>query len=134
FVWASQPQESELEGIVSGDTIAGRHTTLLSETDGDIEAYLKSLDMLVERGKNVRLLPGHGPDLPDVSEVARKYIDPSHYRPDQIRQLKDEHRKEIEHKVIIDEMYDEVEQVLRHAAEQSTRAALKYLDAHQEQV
>lgn len=133
LIWASQPQESELEGIVSGDTIAGRHTTLLSETDGDLEAYLKSLDMLEERGKNVPLLPGHGPDLPDVSEVARKYIDRRHLRLDQIRKLWAEHGKDIELKVMIDEMYDDVDPVLRHAAEQSTRTALKYLEAHPDQ-
>src|SRR5699024_6752115 len=79
-------------------------------------------------------LPGHGPDLPDVSEVARKYIDRRHYRLDQIRQLGAEHGKDIELKVMIDEMYDDVDPVLRHAAEQSTRAALKYLDAHPEEV
>lgn len=54
---------SRLEGIVSGDTIAGRHTVLLSETDGDLADYLHALDILETRGKDVPLFPGHGPDL-----------------------------------------------------------------------
>ncbi|MFH0412847.1 MBL fold metallo-hydrolase [Corynebacterium sp. L4756] len=130
LLWSSQPHESELEGIITGDTIAGRHTTLLSETDGDLEDYLESLAMLEERGKDVALMPGHGPDLPDVSVVARKYIDRRHFRLEQIRGLWEKYGKDVELKVMIDEMYDDVDPVLRHAAEQSTRTALKYLDEH----
>ncbi len=36
-------KDSQLEGILTGDTIAGRHTVLLSETDGDLAEYLKTL-------------------------------------------------------------------------------------------
>ncbi|MDY3126847.1 MAG: MBL fold metallo-hydrolase [Corynebacterium sp.] len=130
LVWSGEAKESALEGIITGDTIVGRHTTLLSETDGDLGAYLETLDMLEKRGKDVALLPGHGPDQDDVSVVARKYIDRRHYRLDQIQKLWDEHGKDIELKFMIDQMYDDVDPVLRHAAEQSTRAALKYLDAN----
>lgn len=129
FVWSGEPHNSHLEGIISGDTIVGRHTTLLSETDGDLGDYLESLSMLEERGKDVPLLPGHGPDLEDTSAMARKYIDRRHYRLDQIRTLRQEHGEDIELQTLIDNMYDDVDPVLRHAAEQSTRTALKYLDA-----
>src|SRR5699024_3432860 len=107
FVWASRPQESELEGIVSGDTIAGRHTAFPAESDGDLAAYWSSLDMWEEGGKKVPLPPGHGPALRDVAEVARKDIGRRHYRLDHIRQLWAEHGKDIELKVMIDEKYDD---------------------------
>ncbi len=129
FVWTGEPQDSTLEGIITGDTIAGRHTVMLSETDGDLGAYLKSLDILETRGKDIPLLPGHGPDLDDLSQVARKYIDRRHMRLDQIKEIRSRLGADVDLKTMIDEMYDDVDPVLRHAAEQSTRTALKYLDA-----
>lgn len=129
FVWSGEPKESRLEGIITGDTIVGRHTVLLSETDGDLADYLETLDVLEKRGKDVPLLPGHGPDLDDVSQVARKYIDRRHFRLDQIKEIRSRLGNDVDLKTLIDEMYDDVDPVLRHAAEQSTRTALKYLDA-----
>lgn len=131
FVWSGEPHESQLEGIITGDTIVGRHTTLLSETDGDLGDYLNSLGVLEERGQGVALLPGHGPDQADVSQVARKYIDRRHYRLDQIKDMKAKYGEDVDVKTLVDEMYDDVDPVLRHAAEQSTRTALKYLAAQQ---
>lgn len=128
FVWSGEPGKSTLEGILTGDTIAGRHTTLLSETDGDLGEYLKSLDILESRGEGVALMPGHGPDLEDVSQVARKYIDRRHHRINQIKEVREKLGPDVDLKTMIDEMYDDVDPVLRHAAEQSTRTALKYLD------
>lgn len=131
FIWSGEKDASNLEGILTGDTIAGRHTVLLSETDGDLGAYMKSLDVLETRGKDVPLLPGHGPDLEDTSEVARKYIDRRNFRLDQIKKVRAEKGDDISVKDLVDEMYDDVDPVLRHAAEQSTRTALKYLDSQQ---
>lgn len=128
FVWSGEPGDSQLEGIITGDTLAGRHTTLISETDGDVGDYLDSLDVLERRGRDVPLFPGHGPDLEDVSAVARKYIDRRHYRLDQIRKIRQEKGDDVDLQTLIDEMYDDVDPVLRHAAEQSTRVALRYLD------
>lgn len=133
FVWSEEAGSSHLEGIITGDTIVGRHTVLLSETDGDLGEYLKTLDMLEKRGKGVPLFPGHGPDLDDSSKVARKYIDRRHYRLDQIKQVHQEIGEDVDLKTLVDEMYDDVDPVLRHAAEQSTRTALKYLAAQKQQ-
>lgn len=127
FVWSGVAKDSQLEGILTGDTIAGRHTVLLSETDGDLAEYLKTLDMLEERGKDITLMPGHGPDLDDVSQVARKYIDRRHHRLEQIKEVHARLGEDVDLKTLVDEMYDDVDPVLRHAAEQSTRTALKYL-------
>ncbi|WKD58563.1 MBL fold metallo-hydrolase [Corynebacterium caspium] len=129
FLWSGTPGESDLEGIFTGDTIAGRHTTMISETDGDLAAYLLSLKLLEERGAGIPLLPGHGPDAPDLQPFARKYLDRRKYRLDQILKVWQTHGKDISLKEMIDLIYDDVDPVLRGAAEQSTRAALKYLES-----
>lgn len=127
FVWSGQPHESTLEGVLTGDTIAGRHTTMISETDGDLGAYLESLRLLEERGAGVPLLPGHGPDAPDLEPFARKYLDRRAYRLQQIRTVWRHHGKNLSVGELVDLMYDDVDPVLRGAAEQSTRVALRYL-------
>ncbi|MDK6260183.1 MULTISPECIES: MBL fold metallo-hydrolase [Corynebacterium] len=134
FVWSGKPGESTLEGVITGDTIAGRHTTMISETDGDLGDYMQTLEMLECRGKDVALLPGHGPDNPDLSQFARKYIDRRNYRLDQIRKIWKERGRDLEIDELVNLMYDDVDPVLRGAAEQSTRVALRYLNDHPEQV
>ncbi|AZA10183.1 hydroxyacylglutathione hydrolase [Corynebacterium pseudopelargi] len=129
FIWSGKPHESTLEAIATGDTIAGRHTTMISETDGDLGQYLDTLDLLERRGKDVHLLPGHGPDGENLAAYARKYIDRRHQRLDQIVQARKELGEDASLKELIDAIYDDVDPVLRGAAEQSTRVALRYLDA-----
>ena len=90
--------------------------------------YLQTLDTLEERGKDIALFPGHGPDLDDTSQVARKYIDRRHYRLNQIKEIRSRLGEDVDLNTLVNEMYDDVDPVLRHAAEQSTRTALKYLD------
>lgn len=129
FVYSDIAGESELEGILTGDTIAGRHTTMISETDGDLGAYLDSLANLEKRGQSVRLLPGHGADGEDVAAFARKYIARRHHRLDQIRETRQRLGKDVTVTELVHEMYQDVDPVLRDAAAQSTRVALRYLDA-----
>lgn len=130
FVYSDIAGESDLEGIITGDTIAGRHTTMISETDGDLGAYLDSLALLENRGKSVRLMPGHGADGADVSAFARKYIDRRMYRLEQIRDARKRLGEGASVNDLVHEMYQDVDPVLRDAAAQSTRVALRYLDSH----
>lgn len=127
FVYTNEPERDQLEGIITGDTIAGRHTTMISETDGDLGAYLETLAMLEEEGKDVTLLPGHGPEGPDLSVYARKYIDRRTQRLQQIRDALAKHGNNVDVATLVDEIYDDVDPVLRGAAEQSTRVTLRYL-------
>lgn len=132
YIWSGTPHESTLEGVVTGDTIAGRHTTMISETDGDLGAYLETLRDLERRGKDVRLLPGHGPDGENVAGYASWYIERRLQRLEQIRKAQSELGEDASIKELIDAVYDDVDPVLRGAAEQSTRVALRYLAAQQE--
>ena len=127
FIWSGVPHESTLEGIVTGDTIAGRHTTMISETDGDLGLYLKTLALLEERGSGVKLLPGHGPDGFDVASFAHWYIERRQQRLTQLKAAQAKLGPDASLKELIDEIYDDVDPVLRGAAEQSTRVALRYL-------
>ncbi|GAA1472912.1 MBL fold metallo-hydrolase [Corynebacterium felinum] len=128
FIWSGVPHESELEGVATGDTIAGRHTTMISETDGNLGDYLNTLALLEARGKGIRLLPGHGPDAEDAASFARWYTERREQRLDQLKAALDKLGADAPLKAIIDEIYDDVDPVLRGAAEQSTRVALRYLD------
>ena len=124
--------EDDVEGIVTGDTIAGRHTTMISETDGDLGKYMETLKMLDSRGKGVRLLPGHGADLPDITVMTQKYIERRKLRLQQVKDAVAKLGDEATVDQIVDEIYTDVDPVLRHAAEQSTRVTLRYLRDHGE--
>lgn len=119
--------DSDVEAILTGDTIAGRHTTMISETDGDLGEYLETLGKLKERGKNVPLLPGHGPDQPDVSEVAERYIERRELRLQQVKDALQELGEDANVGDIVDHIYTDVDPVLRNAAAQSTRVTLRFL-------
>ncbi len=119
--------DSDVEAIITGDTIAGRHTTMISETDGDLGAYLDTLAMLRDRGENVPMLPGHGPNLESTAEFANKYIDRRELRLKQVREALDELGEDASVNDIVNHVYTDVDPVLRDAAEQSTRVTLRYL-------
>jgi glyoxylase-like metal-dependent hydrolase (beta-lactamase superfamily II) len=62
--------------IFTGDTILGRGSSVVAWPDGNVGAYLNSLDLLAETarslsgGREVPALPGHGPVLPDCAAAA----------------------------------------------------------------
>lgn len=118
---------SDVEAIITGDTIAGRHTTMISETDGDLGDYLDTLETLRSRGEGVPLLPGHGPDQPSVAEVAQRYIQRREQRLEQVREVLNELGEDASVSDIVDRIYTDVDPVLRSAAAQSTRVTLRYL-------
>lgn len=125
--------DSDVEGIITGDTIAGRHTTMISETDGDLGLYLKSLRTLKERGQGKPLLPGHGPDHPDTSVLADKYIQRREHRLEQVKEALAELGEDADVMDLVDHIYTDVDPVLRDAAAQSTRVTLRYLQEHQDE-
>lgn len=121
--------QGDVEGIITGDTIAGRHTTMISETDGDLGQYLESLELLKKRGAGIPLLPAHGPDHPDIIPFVEKYLDRRYQRLAQIREAREKLGHDATVSQLVDEIYTDMDPVLRGAAEQSTRVALRYLEA-----
>ncbi|MGO1949830.1 MAG: MBL fold metallo-hydrolase [Mycobacteriaceae bacterium] len=119
--------DGDVEGIATGDTIAGRHTTMISETTGDLGDYLESLRLLMDRGRGIRLLPGHGPDREDTAELAGKYLERRELRLRQVVGALETLGEDATVGEIVDEIYTDVDPVLRDAAKQSTRVALRHL-------
>lgn len=112
------------QAMFTGDTILGRGTTVVARPDGDLGAYLTSLDVLAAYRK-VLMLPGHGPAQPDVAEVARVYRE---HRRERLAQVEaavaagaDTPEK------VVDLVYPDIEPGVRFAAEWSAAAQLDYL-------
>lgn len=119
--------DADVEGIATGDTIAGRHTTMISETTGDLGDYLDTLRLLMDRGQGVRLLPGHGPDRTDTAGVSEKYLERRELRLRQVTDALETLGEDATVGQIVDEIYTDVDPVLRDSAKQSTRVALRHL-------
>lgn len=63
------------EGAVlfSGDHVMGWSTSVIAPPEGSMGHYLRSLELLLERGER-RYLPGHGEAIPDGHRTARAYL------------------------------------------------------------
>lgn len=62
--------------VLTGDTILGEGTTMLDYPDGTLDDYLRSLESLAElegAGRQVTVLPAHGPTLDSVAHIAQEY-------------------------------------------------------------
>ncbi|MCR5872994.1 MBL fold metallo-hydrolase [Phenylobacterium sp. J426] len=69
--------------LFSGDHIMGWSTTVITPPDGDMTAYLASLDLIRERGFDT-LWPTHGPPIRDVAAFIDAYKAHRQERIDQI--------------------------------------------------
>src|SRR5690606_9392630 len=58
--------------LLTGDTVLGRGTTVVAHPDGELDAYLDSLERiraLTGSGAVTTILPGHGPVVPDAAAM-----------------------------------------------------------------
>jgi glyoxylase-like metal-dependent hydrolase (beta-lactamase superfamily II) len=111
------------DAVLTGDTILGRGTTVVAWPDGDLGAYLRSLDLLTAYPR--RLLPGHGPVQPDCAEVARAYLAHRRQRLAQVEAAVAAGADTPE--AVVDVVYPDIDPGVRFAAEWSARAQLEYL-------
>lgn len=114
------------ESVLTGDTILGRGSTIIADPDGALGPYLSSLRSLRELGA-VRVLPGHGPSLPDLAAICDAYLAHREARLDQVRAALARLGEDASVAAVTDAVYDTVEPNLRFAAEASMRAQLVYL-------
>jgi glyoxylase-like metal-dependent hydrolase (beta-lactamase superfamily II) len=113
------------EAVFTGDTVLGRGTTIIAWPDGDLGAYLTSLDRL-SAYDGVPVLPGHGPVLDDCGAIARAYREHREDRLTQVRAaLATGARTPAE---VVAVVYPDLEAALVPAAEWTVRAALAHLD------
>src|SRR5699024_11925627 len=95
-----------------------------SETDGDLGLYIESLKELKRRAVAVQLPPGHGPDREDTSELAERYTQRRQHRLEQVREALAKLGEDADVMDVVDEIYTDVDPVLRDAAAQSTRVTI----------
>lgn len=117
-------------GVLTGDTILGRGTTVVAYPDGDLADYLASLRRLQELGP-MTVLPGHGPELPRAAEAARAYLAHREQRLDQVRAAVADLGLDAAPRAVVERVYTDVDPVLWPAADMSVAAQLAYLRTEQ---
>ena len=119
----------ESEGsLLTGDTVLGRGTSVVAWPDGELGPYLESLRQLRElAGENCvhRILPGHGPLLPNPGQVLDGYLEHRRSRLDEVRRVVS--RGITDPLAIVAEVYAATPRALWPAAEMSVQAQLAYL-------
>ncbi|MGI3781858.1 MAG: MBL fold metallo-hydrolase [Janthinobacterium lividum] len=118
--------------LLTGDTVLGFGSTVITHPDGDLGAYLASLDRLVDvvaERAVARILPGHGPVVGDPAGVLAGYRRHRLERLDQVREALAAGARTPEE--VLGAVYpDSVGTPIEGAAAQSVRAQLDHLDAH----
>ncbi len=118
--------------LLTGDTVLGFGSTVITHPDGDLGAYLGSLDRLLvvvgARGV-ARLLPGHGPVVDDPARILAGY---RQHRLDRLASVREaiEAGARTPAEVLAAVYPDTVGSPLEGAALQSVRAQLDHLQAH----
>ena len=117
--------------MLTGDTVLGRGTTVVAHPDGQLGAYLSSLERLHalcgEQGIT-SVWPGHGPVIDDALGALDFYLAHRKQRLDQVRDaLRDLPPTDDPARAIVERVYADVDPVLWGAAELSVHAQLAYL-------
>ncbi|MBA4023239.1 MAG: MBL fold metallo-hydrolase [Gordonia sp.] len=116
--------------MLTGDTILGGGTTVLDPQDGTLRDYMNSLNRLIVEGDGAALLPGHGPDHPDLIPVARFYKKHREDRIDQVRAALEElgeSPETVKPRKVVKKVYADVDKKLWPAAKMSVKTQLAYL-------
>jgi len=125
--------------VLTGDTVLGRGTTVVAHPDGQLGAYLSSLDRLhalAEAHELDAIWPGHGPVIDDALGALDYYRAHRQERLEQVEAAVASLREaphpegiaadELPRRVV-EIVYVDVDPVLWGAAELSVRAQLEYL-------
>ncbi|SDS71293.1 Glyoxylase, beta-lactamase superfamily II [Nocardioides scoriae] len=128
------------DAVLTGDTVLGRGTTVVAHPDGELGAYLGSLDRLhaLAEAQGLRAIwPGHGPVVDDALGVLDHY---RAHRRDRLAQVEaalvgladaraeGQVTDEVLPRRVVEIVYADVDPVLWGAAELSVRAQLAHLE------
>lgn len=114
--------------LLSGDTILGRGTSIVTHPDGSLGDYLNTLARIRERitaGEVGMILPGHGPVITSPAEVVDFYLAHRQERLAQVRAAVEQGASTP--RAVVELVYSDVDPSLWPAAEQSVAAQLEYL-------
>lgn len=126
--------EGSSPDLLTGDTVLGFGSTVITHPDGDLGDYLASLDRLLAlvAGRGVaRALPGHGPVVGDPTAVLTGY---RQHRLERLAQVRDALAAgaRTPGEVLAAVYPDSVGTPIESAAAQSVRAQLDHLEAHRQ--
>ena len=114
----------EQKALFTGDHVMGWSTSIISPPDGDMAAYMQSLELLLERDDAV-YWPTHGPSIIDPKTHVRAYIAHRIEREEQILKCIDEGTHGIRDMVPL--MYRDTPEFMYPAAARSVLAAMENL-------
>lgn len=116
--------------LFSGDTLLGGSSSFIAHPDGDLTAYLSSLDALAARladTNEVLLAPGHGQTGLDAAAVVEQYREHRQARLDAVRTVLARLGPDATVAEVIAAVYADVDPALRPAVEAVVRAQLEHL-------
>jgi glyoxylase-like metal-dependent hydrolase (beta-lactamase superfamily II) len=112
------------DAVFTGDHILGQGTTVVAHPDGDMQAYLNSLELL--RSRHItRMYPGHGPVIDHPRDVLDYYVSHRLEREGQVLEAIEAGDRTVED--IVERIYVDVDQVLHPIAALTVRAHLEKL-------
>jgi glyoxylase-like metal-dependent hydrolase (beta-lactamase superfamily II) len=112
--------------VLTGDTVLGQGTSVVAHPDGMLGPYLSSLERLRDLGP-LAVLPGHGPELASLADIASAYLAHRAQRLDQVRAALSQLGPGAGAREVVEFVYADVDRALWWAAELSVRAQLDYL-------
>ena len=119
-------QLREERALFTGDHVMGWSTSIVSPPDGDMHAYMQSLELLLERD-DALYWPTHGPAITEPKEHVRAFIAHRQEREAQIRDCLKQGYSRIADMVPV--MYVDTPEFMYPAAGRSVYAALEYMMA-----
>ena len=114
------------DAVLTADTVLGRGTTVIDSDDGSLAGYLESLRRLHALGSRL-VLPGHGPELDDLSTITEMYLAHREERLEQVRRALRTLGDDATARQVVEQVYADLDEKLWDAAESSVRAQLDYL-------
>lgn len=116
--------------LLTGDTVLGRGTAVVAHPDGQLDAYLDSLQRLRDLAGDLDvILPGHGPVLNHPTEVLDYYLSHRQERLAQVREALAAGDTDAD--AVVRRVYADVDESLWVAAKLSVLAQLDYLRANE---
>lgn len=114
----------QTDAVLTGDHVLGRGSTIVNWPDGDMTAYMESLQRLAAAPGH-RLFPGHGPVVDDPAAKVAEYLAHRRDREAQIRQAIRDGAADAD--AIVAAVYTDVPDFLHPAARRSVLAVLSML-------
>jgi len=121
----------EEHAVFSGDHVMGWSTSVIAPPDGDMGAYLASLEKVSTRDDQI-LYPTHGSPIVHPQDWIGQLIAHRHMREEQIRSALARHAQSVTE--LVGALYPQIEAMLRPAAAQQTLAHLRHMQSRGEVV